>query len=140
MPGPEIKLADDARSELAVALCHAVASTFERHPERAQALVAMRDRVLVRAEDTGEAVTLVFTDGELRIEDGETGAAPIRIVGDRDTILALTRLPLRHGLPDLLSDAGRLVFKRQLGGELTVRGLLLRLPQVRHLLQVLAGG
>jgi hypothetical protein len=140
MPAPEIQLADEARSELAVALRDAVASTLERHPERGQALAAMRDRVLVRAEDTGEAVTLVFAGGGLRIEDGEAGAAPIRIVGDRDTILALTRLPLRRGLPDLRSDAGRIVFKRQLGGELTVRGLLLRLPQVRHLLQVLAGG
>jgi hypothetical protein len=140
MPAPEVKLADGARSELAVALCRAIASTFERHPERAVALAAMRDRVLVRAEDAGETVTLVFADGGLRIEDGETGAASIRIVGDRDTILALTRLPLRRGLPDLRSDAGRLVVKRQLGGELTVRGLLLRLPQVRHLLQVLAGG
>jgi hypothetical protein len=140
MPAPEIQLAVGARSELAVALCRAIASTLERHPERAQALAAMRDRVLVRAEDTGETVTLVFADGRLRIEDGETGTAPIRIVGDSDTILALTRLPLRRGLPDLRSDAGRLVFKRQLGGELTVRGLLLRLPQVRHLLQVLAGG
>ncbi len=140
MSASKIQLAEGSHSELAVALCHAVTSTLERHPERGQALAAMRGPVLVRAEDTGEAVTLVFADGGLRIEDGETGAAPIRIVGDRDTILALTRLPLRRGLPDLRSDAGRLVFKRQLGGELTVRGLLLRLPQVRHLLQVLAGG
>jgi hypothetical protein len=140
MPAPEVQLADGARSELAVALRDAVASTLERYPERGRSLAAMRDRVLVRAEDTGEAATLVFAGGGLRIEDGETGAAPIRIVGDRDTILALTRLPLRRGLPDLTSDTGRLVFKRQLGGELTVRGLLLRLPQIRHLLQVLAGG
>jgi hypothetical protein len=139
MPASEIRLADGARSELAFALCDAVASTLERHPDRRQALAAMRDRVLVRAEGTGETVTLVFAGGGVQIEDGETGAARIRIVGDRDTILALTRLPLRHGLPDLRSD-GRLIFRRQLGGELTVRGLLLRLPQVRHLLQVLAGG
>jgi hypothetical protein len=140
MPAPEIQLADGTHSELAVALRHAIASTLERHPERVQALAAMHDRVLVRAEDTGEALTLVFAGGGLRIEDGDTGAAPIRIVGDHETILALTRLPLRRGLPDLTSDPGRLVFKRQLGGELTIRGLLLRLPQVRHLLQVLAGG
>src|ERR1700694_2540831 len=100
MPAPEIQRADGARSELAVALCQAVASTLERHPERGQALAAMHDRVLFRAEGTGEGVTLVFCDGRLRIEDGETGAAPIRIVGDRDTILALTRLPLRRGLPE----------------------------------------
>jgi hypothetical protein len=140
MSGAEIQAVEGSRSRLAIELRDAIASTLERYPERHAALASMRDRVLVRAEDTGEAVTLVFAGQGLSIEDGEAGRAPIRIVGDRGTILALTRLPLRHGLPDLTSDIGRLLFKRQLGGELTVRGLLLRLPQIRHLLQLLAGG
>ncbi len=136
----EIELANGTDSMLATALRDAIAATLERYPGRIPSFRALRDRVLVRAEDTGEAVTLVFDHGKLQILDGEAGAAQIRIIGDRDTILALTRLPLRYGLPDLTSEAGRRVFTRQLGGELTVRGLLLRLPQIRHLLQVVAGG
>src|SRR5207244_7516471 len=138
MADATIQLAKDSRSELAVALRDAIAGNLERRPGRRGTLAAMRDIVLVRAEDTGESVTLLFGPAGLRIEDGEVGRAPIRIVGDRETILTLTRLPIRHGLPDLRSGAARLVLKRQLGGELTIRGLLLRLPQVRHLLELLA--
>jgi hypothetical protein len=140
MPAAEIELAAGTSSVLATSLRDAVEWTLERYPERRASLRALRDTVLLRAEDTGETVTLAFDRGKLLISDGETGTARIRVVGDRDTILALTRLPLVHGLPDLRSDPGRLVLARQLGGELTVRGLLLRLPQVRRLLQVIAGG
>ncbi len=146
MPPAEIELAAGTTSELATSLRDAIVATLARHPERAASLRALRDSVALRAEDTGETVTLTpAAPGRLVISDegastGSAAAARIRVVGDRDTILALTRLPLVRGLPDLRSDAGRLVLARQLGGELTVRGLLLRLPQVRHLLQVIAGG
>ena len=90
-------------------------------------------RVLVRAEDTGETFTLWFEDGALRLDQGEAGRAQIRILGDSEAILALTRLRFRPG-----DDALRLVLKRQLGGELTVRGLVLRPRQVLHLLRLLA--
>jgi len=92
-------------------------------------------RVLVRAEDTDETFTFWFEDGALRLEEGEASRAQIRILGDSEAIQALTRLRFRPG-----DDALRLVLKRQLGGELTIRGLVLRLPQLRHLLRVLAGG
>jgi hypothetical protein len=140
MSSVQIELAEGTRSDLATLLRDAVAATLERYPERAQSVDAMNDHVLVRAEDTGEAVTLSFAQSRLRIADGEATPVKIRILGDRDTIAALTRLPLRHGLPDLRSETGRAVLLHQLSGELTVRGLLLRLPQIRHLLQVLAGG
>lgn len=140
MAAVPIELADGASSELAHALRHAIAGNLERRPERARAAAAMRDRVLVRAEDTGDTVTLVFENGGIRIVSGESGPVRIRILADRDTILALTRLPLRHGIPDVTSEVGRQLARSQLGGELTVRGLFLRLPQVRHLLQLLAGG
>ena len=136
----EIELANGSDSMLATALRDAIAGTLERYPRRIASFRALRDRVLVRAEDTGEAVTLAFDHGKLQISDGEAGAAQIRIIGDRDTILALTRLRLRYGLPDLTSEAGRRIVTQQLGGQLTIRGLLLRLPQIRHLLQVVAGG
>ncbi|HZR93499.1 MAG TPA: hypothetical protein VFA44_13950 [Gaiellaceae bacterium] len=137
---PEIEIADGTVSELAALLRDAVAAALERHPERAATLRALRERVLVRAEDTGEVVTLVFADGRVSIADGDAGGARIRILGDRDAISALTRVPLRRGLPDLRSEATRTVLLRQLGGELTVRGLIVRGPHFRRVLQLLAAG
>ncbi len=92
----------------------------------------VRTRVLVRAEDTGEAFTLELGEGAWTLEEGETESAGIRILGDGEAILALTRLRLRPG-----DDALRLVLKRQLGGELTIRGLVLRPRRVLQLIRLL---
>src|SRR2546425_7147815 len=64
-------------------------------------------RVLVRAEDTDETFTFWLEDGALRLEEGEAGRAQIRILGDSEAILALTRLRLRPG-----DDALRLGLQR----------------------------
>ena len=40
------------------------------------------------------------------MHDGELAGARIRVLGDEETILALTRLRLAHGLPNLLSEPG----------------------------------
>lgn len=140
MEGFAIELAEGTSSELAAALRDAIADNLRRRPERITAFRRLDCRVLFRADDTEQAATLAFDGRRLVIHDGEAGQAPIRVLGDQQTILALTRLPLRHGLPDLLSEPGRLIVKRQLGGELTVRGLLLHAPRVRDLLAVLAAG
>ncbi len=92
---------------------------------------------LERAEDSGTAVTLEFTGAGVRVSEGEPESARIRILGDEDAILALTRMPF-HRLPAVWSPVGRQVLKRQLGGELTIRGLVLRSRSVVRLLRLLS--
>ncbi len=142
MHGPfDIELAEGTSSGLAVTLRGLIVENLERRPEREASFRRLKTTVLIRAEDVDASVTLDFrTGGHLRIYDGEVGSPQIRILGDWDAILALTRMPLWLGLPDARAEPARVVLKRQLGGELTVRGLVLRLPQVVHLLRALAGG
>jgi hypothetical protein len=78
-----------------------------------EALEKLSGRVLVRAEDRDSAVTLDFSAGSVRIRDGEQEGARIRVLGDQDAMLALTRL-------------------------LTIRGLVLRSRSVLRLLRLLA--
>jgi hypothetical protein len=94
--------------------------------------------VLVWADDRDSAVTLDFSAGSVRIRDGEREGARIRVLGDEDSILALTRLPFSGRVPEVWSKPGRLALKRQLGGELTIRGLVLRSRNVLRLLRLLA--
>jgi hypothetical protein len=133
----EIELAAKTSSDLALALRAAIARNAER-PEAREARVRLSGRVLVRAEDTGAAVTLDFEGGHVRIADGEEDAPRIRILGDEDAILELTRVPFSGRVPGVWSAPGRNALKRQLGGELTIRGLVLRSPSVLRLLRLLA--
>jgi hypothetical protein len=129
-PHSSVELAKEASSPLALGLSEALT-------RNAAHLGKLEGRVLVRAEDTGSAVTLDFANGRVRVSEGEPESAHIRILGDEDAILALTRLPCRR-LPAVWSPAGRQVLKRQLGGELTIRGLVLRSPSVLRLLRLLS--
>jgi hypothetical protein len=136
-PVGQIELDEGTTSELALALRDALARNVERSDGR-RALEKLHGRVLVRAEDHDRAVTIDVEESQIRIADGEQPDARIRIVGDEDAILALTRVPFRGPVPEAWSPAGRLALKRQLGGELTIRGLVLRSPSVLRLLRLLA--
>lgn len=129
-PHSRVELAEGASSPLALALAEALTRN-EAH------LGKLEGRVLVRAEDTGSAVTLEFAGDRVRVSEGEPESAWIRILGDEDAILALTRLPVGR-LPHVWSPVGREALKRQLGGELTIRGLVLRSRSVLRLLRLLA--
>lgn len=133
----EIELGEQTSSSLALALRAAIARNAER-PEGREALARLSGRVLVRAEDTGAAVTLEFGGARVRIADAEEDGPRIRILGDEDAILALTRIPFSGRLPGVWSAGGRHALKRQLGGELTIRGLVLRSASVMRLLRLLA--
>jgi hypothetical protein len=133
----EVELDEGASSELALTLRDAISRNAERQ-EGQEALGKLSGQVLVRAEDRDSAVTLDFSGRGVRIRDGEEEGARIRVLGDEDAILALTRLPFGGRLPEVWSKPGRLALKRQLGGELTIRGLVLRSRSVLRLLRLLS--
>lgn len=135
--GERIDLDEGTTSELALALRDAIARNLDREEGR-RAREGLGGRVLFRAEDTDRAVTIDFDRDRIRIGDGEQPAARIRIFGDEDAILALTRVRFSGPVPAAWSAGGRQALKRQLGGELTIRGLVLRSPSVLRLLRLLA--
>jgi hypothetical protein len=135
--GDRIDLDEGTSSELALALRDAIARNLE-HDAGQRARAGIGGRVLFRAEDTDRAVTIDFDRDRIRIGDGEQPAPRIRVVGDEDAILGLTRVRFRGGVPAAWSAAGRQALVRQLGGELTIRGLVLRSRSVLRLLRLLA--
>jgi hypothetical protein len=140
MPPPhrsEVELDEGTSSELALTLRDAIARNAARREGR-DALGKLNCRMLVRAEDRDRAVTLDFADGSVRIRDGELEGARIRVLGDEDAILSLTRVPFSGRVPEVWSRPGRLALRRQLGGELTIRGLVLRSRSVLRLLRLLS--
>ena len=67
--------------------------------------------------------------------DEQEGA---RVLGDEDSILALTRLPFSGRAPEVREGPGRLALKRQLGGELSSAASSCAPPSVLRLLRLLA--
>src|SRR5437773_9706574 len=96
-----------AENGLACMLADLVRQNLVQHPERRRDFDALSGRVVIDARDIEVRVTLEFERGRLTVLDGERPEPVLRIEADHDTILELTMLGSRFGLPDLLDEKGR---------------------------------
>lgn len=86
--------------------------------------------------DTDEDVLLRFTAFAIEIMDAPTDLADLTLVGTSDTLMGLTTVPLRFGMPDPLSAAGRGLAGRWIGGGIEVHGLPRHALLLRSVLQI----
>ena len=87
--------------------------------------------------DTDEQVRLHFAGDQLWVTSGPAMAAELRLVGTADTILGLSTVPLRFGIPDLLTSSGRGLTSRWVAGGLQVHGLPRHAMLLRTVLSLL---
>ncbi|MEE8599737.1 hypothetical protein [Euzebya tangerina] len=106
-------------------------------PAKARVLTRTTGRVALDITDRMEAVELHVDGIGITVSHAgrQTEAAELRIVGTADAIMGLSTVPLRFGLPDLLSSSGRRVTGRWASGGLEIHGL----PQGTALLRVVLG-
>lgn len=132
-----VELEGDDPSGLAEMLATLIGQNLAREPSR---LAHLRPSVIVLAATDAEVVvTLRLDEGVVRVCDGASGEAHLRIAAAADRLLALTTAPLLAGLPDPLRPRGRAVLADVLTGRVHVRGLLrhpIRLARFAALLSV----
>lgn len=98
-----------------------------REPERERLVTEGKGRVNLRVVDAEVDVGLRFTGEQLRI-GARSPRADLSLACDSETLMQLTNVPLRFGMPDQLTREGRAVTSKMLSGELKVRGLPRHLP------------
>jgi len=118
-----IRFADDEPNGLAGMLGDLIRANLERHPGRASLLRA--SSVGIRASDIGLSVTLDLEPGRVTISNGlAKGRRDLTVRSDAATLIGLTAIPLRFGLPDLSSTRGREVVRALLEKRLKIDGML----------------
>lgn len=135
----ELVLTEEGLDGLGAMLAGLVRGNLERDPRRASLLRGLAGRVNVRARDAGVHVGLVIAAGRLRVLGAPLPGADLSIETDADTLMQLSAVPLRYGLPDATTPDGRAVLQKMLRGELRVRGMWRRpglLVRVQKLLSV----
>ena len=123
---------------LGVMLAELVRGNLAAHPERSKHLDGASGKVNVRVTDADVEVGLLFTGGELSIGSGLPDADLV-IECASETLLALSNVPLRFGMPDTLTAEGRRVAGMLLSGELKIKGIprhLKLLTRVQQLFSV----
>ena len=130
-----VTVGDVEPNGLAWMLATLIEQNLTRDPARRRLLRPAA--VTLTATDAGVGVTLRITHGAVAIVNGIDRHPQLRVSTDSIRLLELAAVPLRLGLPDVLTARGRAVIGSMLRGRLRVRGLVrhpLLLTRVNRLL------
>jgi len=117
----------DAGDGLPEMLGDLIQGNIDRHPERADLIRGHHGRANLIVEDAGVSCGLVFTGERLEIQS-ELEDAELTFRCPADVLMTLTHVPLRFGMPDQLSKAGREISTWMMNGTLKVTGIPRHLP------------
>jgi hypothetical protein len=131
-----VAFADPDPNGLATLVGTLIEQNLARDPRRARLL---RPGVFaISASDADVAATIHVRSGEVTVANGVDPRAPVVVHAPGPDLFALASTPVRFGLPDLSTKAGRAVIGSILNGRIRVRGMVLRLPKVRRLTMLLS--
>jgi hypothetical protein len=118
-----VEFGDAEPNGLATMMGGIIQANLEAHPERESLL----DRVTtysIRASDIDVAVSIRLSPGRVQVRNGVVGRPSVRIESDSNTLVGLSGVPLRFGLPDVTRKEGREVLRSVGKRRLRVRGLV----------------
>lgn len=123
---------------LAMMLSEIIESNLRDKPQKLKDFNKLKTRVYINAYDADLELTLVFNKGELTIHNGKVGKPNISIITDSGTLLDLTNLKIKAGIPWFFDENGREVTKKMLSGKLKIHGLVTRLLPIIRLTKVMS--
>ncbi len=125
MSSPSVILDENAKENgLAMMLADLINQNLEQNPAKHKVFRRINSVVAITAADAEVSLTMYFNRGSCLIFDGKVGNIKLDITTDSETLLGLTTVPLRAGLPDPLSQAGRTMLKDIASGKIKIRGLV----------------
>ncbi len=134
-----IQIAPDAEAvALAAMVADVVESNLERHPERIKIFNRIRGDIGIEASEAEVSITMDFQGGACVFHDGMSPACKLRIRADTDTLMEVTNLNIKFGIPWLFDETGMSVVRNLLKRNLKVGGLLIHPFMLIQLLIVLS--
>jgi hypothetical protein len=132
-----VEYADPEPNGLAAIVGGLIEANVAAHPELERS-VAKGGTYAIVAPDVGVAVSIRLAPGRVTIRNGVVGRPDVRVTTDSETLVGLSSVPLRLGLPDVLTKAGREIDRKLLKGTLKVKGLVLHAAKLARLNRLLS--
>ncbi len=123
---------------LAMMLSEIIESNLRDKPQKLKDFNKLKTRVYINAYDADLELTLVFNKGELTVHNGNVGQPNISTITDSGTLLDLTNLKIKAGIPWFFDENGREVTKKMLSGKLKIHGLVTRLLPIIRLTKAMS--
>ncbi len=114
-----------------------IQANLEQHPERA-GLLAKPATFGITAPDAEVSITIRISPGGVEVSNGIRGKPDVSVRADSDTLVGLSAVPLRFGMPDAMTKEGRAVTAKLFSGQLKVKGLFLRSGKLGKLNKLLS--
>ena len=106
------------------------------HPERERLLKPAM--IAIEAPDAGVSLSLLIQPGKVRVANGVRGKPQLFVRAPSETLIELSSVPLRFGLPDSMTKEGRAVNQKLFRGELKVKGMFAHLGKLARLNKLLS--
>ena len=121
-----VEYADAEPNGLAEMLGGLIQANLEQHPDRESLL---RSAVIaIKAPDAEVSVTITILPGKVTMHNGRPKTPPqLDVTADSTTLIGLSSVPLRFGLPDSMTKDGREINLKLLKGEIKVKGMVTHL-------------
>jgi hypothetical protein len=104
---PKVEYADAEPNGLAEMLGGLIQANLEQHPERAR-LLRKPAVIAINAPDADVSVTITMLPSTVRIANGRPSRRPLLdVTAESTTLIELSSVPLRFGLPDSMTKEGR---------------------------------
>ena len=123
---------------LGAMLADLVRGNLEADPSRSSLLQGISGTVNVRARDADVEVGMEFRDGKLHVRATPFTNPRLAIETDAETLMGMSTVPLRFGMPDTMHADGRAVVGKMLRGRLKVRGMMRGMPLMVRLQKLLS--
>jgi hypothetical protein len=123
---------------LAGMLADLMTQNMEQHPEKRRAFRRLQASVAITAPDAEVSLTMFFNRGACVIFDGVVGKPALHIQADSETILKLSNLPLKLGLPNPMAPESKALVQDLFSRKVVIQGLAFHPLTLVFLTQVLS--
>ncbi len=121
---PDIELAPGADiAPLTGVMADLLSGNLEERPYRIKDFNALKANVGINATDAESQVTLEFQGGKLVVHNGLKDP-DLLITAEVDTLLGITNLKIKFGIPWYFDAVGLDTIKKLLKGDLKIKGML----------------
>ena len=118
-----VQYPDAEPNGLATMLGGLIEANLNAHPDRV-ALLRKRAVYAIVAPDVDVAVSIRLYRGTVTVRNGVIGRPDVLIRATSGDLIGLSSVPLKFGLPDLMTKEGRDVNRKVMKGHLKVKGML----------------
>lgn len=132
-----VQYLDAEPNGLAAMLGGLIDGNLEAHPKR-MALLEKPATYGIEAPDVGVGISIRLGGGKVLVRNGIVGKPDIVVRANSDTLVGLSSVPLRFGLPDSMTKEGREVNRKLVKRELRVKGLARHPAKLARLNKLLA--